>query len=219
MKLHLEVEAVDVGMPRRAVPVRRAVLMPADRCAQTGFLHENRVVVGHEVIAVDRRSNGQQAGVPVEAKGLRHQHAHAEDQVNDVLRGVGGGGGLCHLRRMAAGKQRGAAPRIRQWLRQHERLNGVVSADRWPPLHVEFGFGSSRGSVDHIVDGSAQLADLTRSDHVLKHVKAVRAIGAQDLWRQTAVGIEVEWTSSTEASGRLLSLDRVFTHCVGMGGA
>ena len=64
IELRHEVEAVGAHVPVRRRPVGRAVLVPGDRRAEARFLHEGHLVVGHEIVAQDRRRHASSPGWP-----------------------------------------------------------------------------------------------------------------------------------------------------------
>ena len=63
-----------------AVPVGRAVLVPGHRRAEARLLDEGHLVVGHEIIAEDRRRHRQQPGMAVEPQRRIHQVQVAVEQ-------------------------------------------------------------------------------------------------------------------------------------------
>ena len=88
VELGHEVEAVRALVPVRAVPVRPAVLVPGDRSAQARLLDPQRLVEGREVGAVDRRRDGQQARMAIDAQRGLGELQRAQDQIDDLFRRV-----------------------------------------------------------------------------------------------------------------------------------
>ena len=78
-----------------------AVLVPGYRRAEPGLLHEDHVVEGHEVVAIDGRGYGKKLRIAVDTETRRHELAHAAHAQDDVPGRVAIRRRLRHLARIA----------------------------------------------------------------------------------------------------------------------
>src|SRR5262245_41130238 len=115
----------------------RAVLMPGNRSPEPRRLNKQRLVEGHEVLAIDGGGNPQQPGVTVDAQTRLGELERAQDQVNDLFGRVRGGRGLEHLDGMAPVRERGAAKGIAEGFGPEERRRLAVGGERGPAVPIE----------------------------------------------------------------------------------
>ena len=156
--------------------MRRAVLMPGDRRAEAGLLHEGHFVVGNEIVAQDRCRHGQQSGMAVEAQAGVAQVKISVEQFDGPGRCILAGLWLQHGGRMAAVVLVRPADRIAQrpgpaigWLQD------PLGRGR-PPVAIDCGIGRHRRARQHGVDVGAQLLQLLGPDDALEYVEAVRPV-------------------------------------------
>jgi len=216
VKLDLKIETVNSLVPIRRVPMGDAVLVPGNRAAETRLLDEDRVIIGNEVLAVDRLGDRQKGGMAVEAQARFHRLAHTAHQEECVFRRIRVGGGLRHLARVPPREHIGAPPRVGQRFHKDVGFTGEVQAQRRSALGVHFRVRSDGGALDHVGGVGTKLRELRRSDHPFKDVIAVFPVGGQDVRMELAVGIETDRPAIADLASDAFALAHIFGHAGGM---
>ena len=219
VNLNLIIETVYAFVPLRGIPVGDAVLMPRDRSAEPGLLDEDYIIEGYEIVTIDRRGNGQQLRMAINAQARRHVLAHAAHAVDHIRRRIVVGCRLSHPARMAAFAILRSAIRIRQRLDQRVRLARGVEAERLPALRVDLGVVADRRPLQHHAGIAAQLVDFRLADDAFENIVSVLPVGRENFRVQAAVGIESRGTTVADLPRPPHALLQVGCHAFGVLGA
>ena len=213
MQLRHVVEAVDVFVPARMVPVRRAVLMPRHGGAEPRLLDPDGVRERREVRAVDALGGAQEVRVSVQPQAGVHDVQTAVDEVDGPRRRIGRRRRLGHLRRMAAIVLVRAAVGIGERLAEGERRNPQVLPEGRSAALVHSGAGFVRRTRQQRGEFAPQVLDFRTLQHAFQNVEAVAAVGTGDVRVELSGIVEAQRPAIAEAKRTRFAAREVGVRC------